>query len=135
VKDIRDQTHISIIETKTRKAKRFKINNSLQTEIGNYTGGMFPDEYLFARRTGHKDLPISRVMAYLILNGAARKVGITDPIGTHTLRKTFGYFFYLRTKDIALLQKLFNHSSPSITLRYIGITQDSMDKAIENFSL
>ena len=73
-------------------------------------------------------------MAYRILNQAARQVGLSD-IGTHTLRKTFGYHFYQRTKDVALLQKVFNHSSPSITLRYIGIDQDVIDKAIEGFRL
>jgi len=51
------------------------------------------------------------------------------------LRKTFGYHFYQQTKDVALLQELFNHSSPSVTLRYIGINQDKIDQAYDNFSL
>jgi integrase len=48
-------------------------------------------------------------------------------IGTHTLRKTFGYHFYQRTKDVAMLQQIFGHSASSITLRYIGINDDMMD--------
>jgi integrase len=63
-----------------------------------------------------------------------KNVGLEE-IGTHTLRKTFGYHFYLETHDIGLLQELFNHSSPKITLRYIGITQDTVDNAYENFCL
>lgn len=47
-------------------------------------------------------------------------------IGTHTMRKTFGYHYYKRIKDIATLQQIFNHSVPSITKRYIGITQDEL---------
>jgi integrase len=91
------------------------------------------NEYVFAsRQNGGK--PITRSMAYRILNGAAKKAGVLE-IGTHTLRKTFGYHFYRRTKDVALLQKIFNHSSPSITLRYIGIDQDVIDKAIDGFRL
>lgn len=58
-----------------------------------------------------------------------------DNIGTHTLRKTFGYFHYKRYKDVALLQQLFNHASPSITLRYIGITQDEIDDTLADFFL
>jgi hypothetical protein len=42
---------------------------------------------------------------------------------------------YQKTKDVALLQQLFKHSAPSVTLRYIGINQDIMDVAIEDFSL
>ena len=49
------------------------------------------------------------------------------------MRKTFGYHYYKQTKDIATLQKIYNHSSPSITLRYIGIVQDEIDKAFDNF--
>ena len=48
------------------------------------------------------------------------------------MRKTFGYHYYKKTKDIALLQNIFNHSSSAITLRYIGITDDLLDKAYDN---
>lgn len=51
------------------------------------------------------------------------------------LRKTFGYHFYQKYKDIALLQELFNHSAPSVTLRYIGINQDMIDVAMKEFKL
>jgi integrase len=58
-----------------------------------------------------------------------------DEIGTHTLRKTFGYHFYQQTKDVAMLQEIFNHSSPAITLKYIGVNQDSMDRAMTKFKI
>ncbi|MCF8009832.1 MAG: tyrosine-type recombinase/integrase [Clostridiales bacterium] len=61
-----------------------------------------------------------------MLNEAARSVGIKDKIGTHTLRKTFGYHAYKKGYDITILQKLFNHTAPLITLRYIGIIQDEL---------
>lgn len=77
---------------------------------------------------------ITRFRAYVILNIAGQKCGLEE-IGTHTLRKTFGYHYYQQTRDIATLQELFNHSSPSITLKYIGINQDILDNAYENFCL
>lgn len=51
------------------------------------------------------------------------------------LERHFGYHFYKKNKDVAMLQKLFNHSSPSITLRYIGIEQDEIDEAYEDFEI
>lgn len=57
-----------------------------------------------------------------------------EEIGTHTLRKTFGYHFYKKTKDVAMLQDIFNHSAPVVTKRYIGITQDEIDEAIDKFN-
>ena len=70
-------------------------------------------------------------VAYQII----RSMGIKEKIGTHTLRKTFGYHAYIKTKNIALIQKLLNHSSPSVTLRYIGITQDDLDNVYLNLDL
>ena len=133
VKDLREQTHIKIIEQKTNKIKRFLINSSLKIEIDKYIKTMSDEEYLFQSRKGGNK-PISRVQAYRILNSAAKNIGLQE-IGTHTLRKTFGYWHYKQNKDVALLQQIFNHSSPSVTLRYIGINEDIKDKSIENFYL
>ncbi|MCT4596194.1 MAG: site-specific integrase [Anaeromicrobium sp.] len=130
---IRDRNHIIIIEKKTGKEKRFLINSQLRKDFEKYIGNMSDDTYLFKSRKG-KNNPISRIQAYRILNNAASIIGLSE-IGTHTLRKTFGYWHYQIYKDIAILQDIFNHSSPSITLRYIGITQDLKDKTIEDFYL
>ncbi len=51
------------------------------------------------------------------------------------MRKTFGYWHYQQFKDVAILQDIFNHSAPSITLRYIGITDDNKDETIKDFFL
>jgi integrase len=132
VKDLRGKSHLIVEEQKTGKTKRFLINNSLKEIIYNYTDGMNPEDWLFPSRKGDK--PITRVQAYRVLNKTAQEIGL-DEIGTHTLRKTFGYHFYKRTHDVAMLQEIFNHSAPSITLRYIGINQDTMDEALSDFNL
>lgn len=134
VSDVRDKSHITITEEKTEKTKRFSINNALRGIIDEYIKGMKDDEWLFPSQKGNGKKNIDRVQAYRILNNVATKVGL-DEIGTHTMRKTFGYHLYQKTKDVALLQEIFNHSAPSITLRYIGINQDVMDQALEDFSL
>ena len=127
------KTHITITEKKTGKLKKFKINDSLSREIIEYTKSMEMNDYLFTSRKGINK-PITRIQAYRILNTVAKKIGLEE-IGTHTLRKTFGYHFYKRNKDIEMLKKLFNHSSPSTTLRYIGIEQDEIDEAYEDFEI
>ncbi|MBY6999000.1 tyrosine-type recombinase/integrase, partial [Clostridium botulinum] len=90
-------------------------------------------EYLFKSRKG-QNKPITRVQAYRILLEAGKCLGMAE-VGTHTLRKTFGYWHYKQYKDVAILQDIFNHSAPSITLRYIGINDDIKDNSIENFYL
>ncbi|GAA0479651.1 hypothetical protein GCM10008986_00110 [Salinibacillus aidingensis] len=132
VKDVRNQTHITLKETKTRKNKRFLLNAELRGIIADYIRDKEDDDYLFP---SHKtDLPLQRVQAYKVLNQAAKTVGIQN-FGTHSLRKTFGFWHYTMNRNVALLQDIFNHSSPEITLRYIGINQDIVDQSLEHFSL
>lgn len=133
VYDVRDRSHITIKEKKTGKEKRFLINSQLRKDFEKYIHRMDNEDYLFQSRKG-ANRPISRVQAYRILNQASFKVGLKE-VGTHTLRKTFGYWHYQIYKDVAILQDIFNHSAPSITLRYIGINQDIKDKTIEDFYL
>lgn len=134
VQDIKNKTHIILNEQKTGKSKRFLLNANLKEVFDNYIKNLPDEEYIFKSRQGG-NRHITRVQAYRIINTAVKQVGITDQIGTHTLRKTFGFFHYLQYKDVAILQFIFNHSAPSITLRYIGINDDIKDKTIENFVL
>lgn len=131
VKDLKG-THLKVSEDKTGKVKRQIINPALREEIEKYIEGKHDEDLLFPSRKGTK--PISRIQAYRIMNNVAEDLGLEE-IGTHTLRKTFGYHFYNKTKDIATLQMLLNHSAPSVTLRYIGMNQDALDSALEDFSL
>ena len=133
VKDVKNKTHIILNEQKTSKDKTFLINSQLKQDIDKYIEGMEDHEYLFQSQKGDNK-PISRVQAYRVLKAAAKEVDL-EKVGTHTLRKTFGYHHYQQNQDVAILQKLFNHSSPSVTLEYIGINQDMLDKSMESFYL
>ena len=135
VGSIRAKAHVTIIEKKTGKTKRFLIPNSLQKEIAEFikTNNLEDEDFLIQSRNGDNQ-PISRVQAYRVLNETAKQIGL-DEIGTHTMRKTFGYHHYQTNKDIAILQEIFNHSAPSITLRYIGITDDMKDQSLKGFDL
>nr|WGD75151.1 site-specific integrase [Bacillus subtilis] len=132
VRDVK-RMYIDLREQKTSKQKRIKINKALRKAFSDYIKDKDDQEFLFKSREG-LNKPISRSMAYNILREAADYVGL-DGIGTHTMRKTFGYWHYKKFKDVALPQEIFNHSSPDITLRYIGITQDTMDQTMDAFSL
>lgn len=132
VKDIKNKTHVVIKEKKTSKTKRFFINEGLRKEIETYIKGLNDEDLLFPSRKGNGS--ISPTQAYRSLVKAGEMID-RDDIGTHTMRKTFGYHYYRRTKDIAFLQDIFNHSAPSITKRYIGITQDEIDETLKGFSL
>ena len=132
IKEVKDKTFIELREQKTGKRKLFPINDKLKQEIEEFTKGMPEEQPLFYTQKGRR---MERSRVYKILNKAARAVGITRRIGTHTLRKTFGYHCYQKYDDVVLLQKIFNHSSPQITLRYIGIEQEDIDALYRDFYL
>lgn len=92
-----------------------------------FTKGRRADEPLFLTIFKNR---LERYAAYYIIRYACEEAGLQEKVGTHTMRKTFGYHHYKKYKDVAMLQKIFNHSSPQITLRYIGIEQDQIDEII-----
>src|SRR5690625_5074788 len=123
---VRGQTELTIREGKTGKTKTFRFNQAIIDAAAELIpNGAADSDYLFPSRKAGR--PISRVQAYRILSGAARDSGVTDSIGCHSLRKTFGYHAYKAGVDLSLLQSIFNHAAQDVTLRYIGITQDKID--------
>ena len=130
---------ITLREKKTNKAKDFPISNVASKAILDYLRTRIPytaNEPLFLSKKRKNGMAaIQRDQAYKIINGAAREIGLKEKIGTHTLRKTFGYHAYKSGIAIEVLQKLFDHSTPGITLRYIGITQDDLDDVYLNLNL
>lgn len=90
------KSHISIIEEKTKKRKKFKINDTLSREFAEYCKNLKMTDYLFSSRKG-KNKPITRIQAYRLLNEVATNIGLEE-IGTHTLRKSFRLSFLQKNK-------------------------------------
>ena len=127
---------ITIKEKKTGKIKNFPIADTAKKAITEYLKSFAfqLDEPLFISQKGKKK-PIKRQQAHKIIKDVTKIVGLKGRFGTHTLRKTFGYHAYQSGIDISILQKLFNHSAPCVTLAYIGITQDDLDNVYLNLNL
>ncbi len=125
---------LELRERKSGKAKSIPLASTARSALASYLrdrGSFLPDDPLFPSRQGRSEAgkpnPLSRCQAWRSLSLAARSAGVSERIGTHTLRKTFGYHCYLAGVDVTRIQKMLNHSSPEVTLRYIGITQDELD--------
>jgi len=89
VKDVLNKDFIEITEQKTGKYKKILLNKKLKKLLGVYIRGKNPMEPLF---TGKQHKRLNRSQVYRFLNDACKQVGIKSNIGTHTLRKTFGFF-------------------------------------------
>jgi len=131
VRDVANKRYINLREKKTGKQKMFEINPLLSRALNNYCKGRPTNEFLIKSRE-RDNQPITRDMAYKILKDAARQFGLEN-MGTHSMRKTFGYHFYKQTNDIVTLMKILNHSNQAATLRYIGIEQEGINEALKRF--
>ena len=160
--DLSFRTTVGATEQKTKKYKEFAINDKLREELTKYICcyfyilygiGIGIDKIDLTRTTEQEreqikeivrtkplfpsertEEHISRYQVDRILKSAGAKCGLEN-IGTHTMRKTFGYWFYRRTKDIATLQKMLNHSNQRETMIYIGLEQEEINKAYLSFGL
>lgn len=136
VGDVLGKEYLQIREKKTSKVIELPIPTHLQRVFRQRLKGRPEDDYILASRQRGKDgrpKPVCRKTAYNYMQDIAEAAGLDFNVGTHTMRKTFGYHYYKRTKDIALLMTLFNHSSEKDTKVYIGIALDEKRKALMEF--
>ncbi|WP_342510920.1 tyrosine-type recombinase/integrase [Sporosarcina sp. FSL K6-1522] len=131
VEQVKGKSNFKIQEDKTEKGRTVYLNN-VMADIADYIETL-PESivYLFPSRKG--DSHISTTQAYRIITKAGDMIG-NQSIGTHTMRKTFGYIYYQETKDVATLMRIFNHSSQRITLDYIGMTDKTIEESIKSIS-
>ena len=117
--------YIIIFEQKTGKYREVEMPNELKREIKKFIEGRSPNDYLIQSRKGSNQ-PIHRRQAYQILKTIGDRFNI-ERIGTHSLRKTYGYHHYRKFNNIAALKTALNHSSDRETMIYIGIVQEELN--------
>ena len=119
-----DRYRLEIVEQKTGKKRVFSVPLVIQQYIENYClrNGIKQNELIFpiSERAIQKQLAI--VCDYLGYDG----------ISTHSFRKWYATEIYKNNGyDIALVQRLLQHSSAATTQRYIGIEPQRIEQAIE----
>lgn len=127
---------LNIKEGKTRKPRNIKLNQASQKALEELLESLDTYDicdYIFKSREGNK--AITRQQALNILKDAAEAVGIKENVGTHTLRKTWGYHAWKSGYNPALIMETLNHSNLNVTKRYLGIRQDEINDLYDNLNL
>ena len=120
-----DRYRLEVVEQKTGKSRVFTVPLVIQQYIENYClrNGIRRSDLMFpiTERAVQKQLHI--VCDYLGYEG----------ISTHSFRKWYATEIYNANGfDIALVQRLLQHSSAATTQRYIGIEPQKIEQAIQN---
>lgn len=120
--------YVDLHEKKTGKYKRFPVTPNLSKAIKEYMTEYSPaqDQFLFVSRVG-ENKPITRQYASMMLNEACDMVGITEPFGTHGMRKTWGYWAFKQNISLDYISLALNHRSVAETKRYLGLLQEDLD--------
>lgn len=103
------------------------LDESLKQHLKEVVKGVDENDYVFKEFKG-RTKPISRHMALSVIKEAAEYAGVKEEIGTHSLRKTWGWNLWQSGVNPVLIMKALNHSSLDVTERYLGITQQSIDE-------
>lgn len=121
--------NIKIKEGKTGKQNILVINKAVHKVLTQYLteSKTSEEDYLFRSKKGNRPLSIQAVNAFMKKWTSA--INLKGNYGAHSLRKTWGY---VQRKNYGVgfevICKRFNHQSPAVTMRYLGIT----DKEVEN---
>ncbi len=124
---------IKIMEGKTKKENILVINKTVHKALHVHLEKVKPEdnEFLFKSRKG--DRPITIQCVNNLIKKWTNSINLKGNYGAHSLRKTWGYI--QRTQYGAgyeVICKRFNHSSPAITMRYLGIEDKEVQSILMN---
>ncbi len=124
---------LTILEQKTRKTRRIKINPDLKQIVQRVKGRMVvtdTDQYIFLNKYGTK--PIDQSYVNVKLKDILKRYDIVleGNASSHLFRKTLGNRVLrlnnYSNESVILLMELFGHSSPAITKRYLGLREQEI---------
>jgi integrase len=124
---------LTIKEGKTGKDNILVINKTVYKALRNYLDTIQPDgnAFVFASRKGAGHIQ-SQAVSKLVKKWT-RSINLKGNFGAHTLRKTWGYIQRtMHGVGFEIICKRYNHSSPAITMRYLGIQDKEVHSTLMN---
>jgi len=137
-KDFIENEYIEVIEKKTKKFRRIKINQNLNDIILRlYKNANDSESLIFLNRFQTSAISVQYVNRKLKDLAIEYKIS-KEPgkIKSHSLRKSFGRRVFENNenseKSLILLSEMFNHSSIATTKIYLGIREKEMFDVYDN---
>lgn len=129
-----DDNKLVLKEQKTGKRREITLNTNALAIVERRRIARPNHEYLFQGESNRSSgTPLSRQ----IVSRRFKEVGdmVKIPLGTHSMRKTRGYAMWSSGVPIEKICKVLNHSHPAVTMDYLGITREDVQKTYEEFLL
>ena len=135
-----DKPTLNIIEQKTGKHRKIVVNQTaldvIQRRLADYPNHAWLFQTEAANRNRREPpKPINRRSVSRVFKKVGQKVAPKIALGTHSMRKTRGYAMHKAGRSIESIAKVLNHSSPAVTMRYIGLVQQDIDESYTELEL
>ena len=131
-KQILNTSEFTVIEKKTNKVRTIRINAQLRQHIKECYEQIKPIGINSPILVSQKGTVFTIQRINVILKEVKKKYKLKiKNFSCHSLRKTFGRQVYNMNSDnselaLVKLMELFNHSSVTITKRYLGLRQEEL---------
>lgn len=133
----------SIQPKKTRKYKKFVklyFNQAVRKVVDDYVAE-YPindvNDYVFPSRKGDEPITVGGIRR--ILKDTAKEAGVNQTVGSHSLRKSFGFWVWHNAEDkekaLVVLSQIYNHSTVATTRKYIGLLDDEIEDTFNSLDL
>lgn len=124
--------NLTIKESKTGKTRSIELNSAAKAIVERRRVAHPTHTYLFEVESQRaKGKPVSRISVATAFQSVGAELKLK--LGTHSMRKTRGWLMYNGGTPIEMICKVLNHSSPAVTMAYIGITQAEVDATYHQF--
>lgn len=135
-----DQPALNIIEQKTKKPRKIVVNQTalavMQRRLSEHPDHMWLFQSIAANRDRRAEpKPINRRSVSRVFERVGQRIAPKVVLGTHSMRKTRGYAMHKAGRSIESIAKVLNHSSPAVTMRYIGLVQQDIDESYTELEL
>jgi len=134
--DVEGVTILKLTEGKTKKTRSIKLNDKVREVVQRRRAENPADEWLFqakGNRAKSAQKPIDRSTVARKFKEIGDIVGVQ--LGTHSMRKTRGYAMWSDGVPIEVITKVLNHSTPAVTMRYIGIEKEDINNTYDDYVL
>ena len=131
---------LKLKEQKTGKFRKIVINQAalavMQRRLEEHPKHkwLFQSEALNLGKR-HPAQAINRRSVSRVFEHVGQCIAPKVALGTHSMRKTRGYAMHSAGRSIESIAKVLNHSSPAVTMRYIGLVQQDIDDSYTDFEL
>lgn len=133
------QPNLIVKEKKTGKTRNIVLNEGALAVVAKRVAQNPTDVWLFQSTSGRisrkNPTSINRQSVARVFSTVGDQLVPRAQLSTHSMRKTRGYFLHASGLPITTIAKILNQSSTSITMRYIGLTQQDIDDSFTELVL